>query len=269
VSEFEQVKAVAEHAVEEYGRLDTWVHFAAVLLVDSFEQTTPEEFARVIDVNLMGQVYGAMVALPHITREGGGTLIHVSSKGAKRSIPLQSAYCASKHGIDGFLESLRVELQREKLPISVTQVMPATINTPFFDKARTRLGVKPVAPPPVYQPRIVADAILHAAEHPVCDFVVGGAAKALLISQAVSPRLVDALMKKIGFGVHYTDEPKSEKAPDNLFAPIEGHDTVEGSFSNRAHPRSFYNWLQMHPIVKRGAVAGTAIGALGALRRRT
>jgi hypothetical protein len=147
--------------------------------------------------------------------------------------------------------------------------MPATINTPFFDKARTRLGVKPVAPPPVYQPRIVADAILHAAEHPVRDFVVGGAAKALLISQAVSPRLVDALMKKIGFGVHYTDEPKSEKAPDNLFAPIEGHDTVEGSFSDRAHPRSFYNWLQMHPTVKRGAVAGTAIGALGALRRRT
>jgi short-subunit dehydrogenase len=79
-------------------------------------------------------------------------------------------------------------------------MMPATINTPFFDKARTRLGVKPVAPPPVYQPRIVADAILHAAEHRVRDFVVGGAAKALLISQAVSPRLVDALMKKIGFG---------------------------------------------------------------------
>src|SRR5215212_3136174 len=95
------------------------------------------EFERVVDVNLMGQVYGAMAALPHIKREGVGALIHVSSMGAKRSIPLQSAYCASKHGIDGFLESLRVELQHEKLPISVTQVMPATINTPLFDKART------------------------------------------------------------------------------------------------------------------------------------
>jgi NAD(P)-dependent dehydrogenase (short-subunit alcohol dehydrogenase family) len=88
---------VAEHAVEEYGRLDTWVHLVAVLLVASFEQTTPEEFARVIDVNLIGQVYGAMAALPHITREGAGILIHVSSMGAKRSIPLQSACCASKH----------------------------------------------------------------------------------------------------------------------------------------------------------------------------
>jgi NAD(P)-dependent dehydrogenase (short-subunit alcohol dehydrogenase family) len=110
VSEFEQVKAVADGAVEAYGRLDTWIHLAAVLLVASCEDTTPEEFERVIDVNLMGQVYGAMAALPHIKREGGGALIHISSMGAKRSIPLQSAYCASKHGIDGFLESLRVEL---------------------------------------------------------------------------------------------------------------------------------------------------------------
>jgi NAD(P)-dependent dehydrogenase (short-subunit alcohol dehydrogenase family) len=94
-SDFEQVKAVADRAVEEYGRLDTWVHLAAVGLFATFEETTPEEFARVIDVNLMGQVYGAMAALPHLKRGGGGALIHISSMGAKRSIPLQSAYCAS------------------------------------------------------------------------------------------------------------------------------------------------------------------------------
>jgi NAD(P)-dependent dehydrogenase (short-subunit alcohol dehydrogenase family) len=269
VTEFEQVKAVADRAVEVYGRLDTWVHLAAVLLVASFEETTPEEFARVIEVNLMGQAYGAMAALPHIKREGGGALIHVSSMGAKRSIPLQSAYCASKHGIDGFLESLRVELQHEKLPISVTQVMPATINTPLFDKARTKLGVKPVAPPPIYQPGIVSEAILHAAENPARDLVVGGAAKAVILSQTVSPRLLDILLKLRGFEVHYTSEPKPEDAPDNLIGPIEGHNMVEGSFRERAHPRSFYNWMQRHPTVKRGAVAGMAIGAFSALRRRT
>ncbi|HZB09041.1 MAG TPA: SDR family oxidoreductase [Rubrobacter sp.] len=267
-SKFEQVKAVADRAVQEYGRLDTWVHLAAVGLFATFEQTTPEEFERVIDVNLMGQVYGAMAALPHIKREGGGALIHVSSMGAKRSIPLQSAYCASKHGIDGFLESLRVELRREKLPISVTQVMPATINTPFFDKARTKLGVKPVAPPPIYQPGIVSEAILHAAENPARDLVVGGAAKAVILSQALSPRLVDVLLRVRGFEVHYTREPKPEDAPDNLFEPIDGYNAVEGSFRDRAHPRSLYNWLELHPTVKRGAVASMAIGALGALRRR-
>jgi short-subunit dehydrogenase len=249
-------------------RLDTWVHLAAVGLFATFEETTPEEFGRVIDVNLMGQVYGAMAALSHIKREGGGALIHVSSMGAKRSIPLQSAYCASKHGIDGFLESLRVELRREKLPISVTQVMPATINTPFFDKARTKLGVKPVAPPPIYQPGIVSEAILHAAENPARDLVVGGAAKAVILSQALSPRLLDILLRVRGFEVHYTGEPKHEGAPDNLFEPIDGHNTVEGSFRDQAHPRSLYTWLELHPTVKRGAVAGMAIGALGALRVR-
>jgi NAD(P)-dependent dehydrogenase (short-subunit alcohol dehydrogenase family) len=268
VTDFEQVKAVADRAVEVYGRLDTWVHLAAVLLVASFEDTTPEEFARVIDVNLMGQVYGAMAALPHIKREGGGALIHVSSMGAKRSIPLQSAYCASKHGIDGFLESLRVELQREKLPISVTQVMPATINTPFFDKARTKLGVKPVAPPPIYQPAIVSEAILHAAENPTRDLVVGGAAKAVILSQAVSPRLLDVLLKVRGFEVHYTREHKLEDAPDNLFEPIEGHNAIEGSFGDRAHPRSLYNWWEMHPAAKPAAAAGTVLGALALLRGR-
>ena len=267
VAEFEQVKAVADRAVEEYGRLDTWVHLAAVLLVASFEETTPEEFARVIDVNLMGQVYGAMAALPHIKREGGGALIHVSSMGAKRSIPLQSAYCASKHGIDGFLESLRVELQHEKQPISVTQVMPATINTPFFDKARTKLGVKPVAPPPIYQPGIVSEAILHAAENPGRDLIVGGAAKAVIQSQAISPRLLDALLRRRGFEVHYTDEPKPTEAPDNLFGPVEGYDTAEGSFGDRAHPRSLYNWVELRPAVKRAAFVGAALGVLSMLLR--
>jgi NAD(P)-dependent dehydrogenase (short-subunit alcohol dehydrogenase family) len=267
-SDFGQVKAVAERAVEEYGRLDTWVHLAAVGLFATFEETTPEEFERVIDVNLMGQVYGAMAALPHLKREGRGALIHISSMGAKRSIPLQSAYCASKHGIDGFLEALRVELMREGAPVSVTQVMPATINTPFFDKARTKLGVKPVAPPPIYQPGIVADTVLFAAEHPARDLVVGGAARAVVTTQQVSPRLLDALLRRFGFGVHYTDEPKTQDAPDNLFGPVQGFDTVEGSFGDRAHPASLYNRLELHPAVKRGAALGAALGALVLLRRR-
>jgi hypothetical protein len=147
--------------------------------------------------------------------------------------------------------------------------MPATINTPFFDKARTKLGVKPVAPPPIYQPHIVSEAILHAAENPARDLVVGGAAKAVILSQTASPQLLDVLLRVRGFEVHYTSEPKPEDAPDNLFEPIDGYNTVEGSFRDRAHPRSLYNWLQLHPTVKRGAVAGMAIGAVGALRRRT
>src|ERR671912_1220185 len=189
VAEFEQVKAVADRAAAEYGTLDTWVHLSGVGLYAAFDRTEPEEFKRVMDVNLMGQVYGAMVALPHLKREGRGALIHISSVEAKRSAPFHSAYAASKHGIDGFLEALRVELKHEGWPISVTQVMPGTINTPFFDKGRTKLGVKPVGIPPIYEPETVANIILYAAEHPARDLVSGGAAKALILNQRLSPRM--------------------------------------------------------------------------------
>jgi NAD(P)-dependent dehydrogenase (short-subunit alcohol dehydrogenase family) len=267
-SEFDQVKAVADRAVEEYGRLDTWVHLAAVGLFATFEQTTPEEFARVIDVNLMGQVYGAMAALPHLKREGRGALIHISSVEAKRSFPFHSAYAASKHGIDGFLETLRVELKHEGWPISVTQVMPGTINTPFFDKGRTKLGVKPVGVPPIYEPETVANIILYAAEIPARDLVSGGAAQALILNQRLSPRLLDAILTtRAGFSPQMTDEPRSEDDPDNLYAPIEGHDRAKNGF--RALSRSLYNWLEMHPTLRRGAAAGTALVILGALRRRS
>lgn len=141
VLDFQQVKAIADKAIEQYGRLDTWVHCAAVALYAAFEQTTPEEFKRVIDVNLMGQVYGAMVALPHLRRSGGGALIHISSVLGKRSFPLQSAYCAAKHGINGFLESLRVELMHEGVPISVTEIQPTSINTPFLPKQGRKSGL--------------------------------------------------------------------------------------------------------------------------------
>jgi NAD(P)-dependent dehydrogenase (short-subunit alcohol dehydrogenase family) len=267
-SDFEQVKAVADRAVEEYGRLDTWVHLAAVGLFATFEQTTSEEFARVIDVNLMGQVYGAMAALPHLKREGRGALIHVSSVEAKRSFPFHSAYAASKHGIDGFLEALRVELKHEGWPISVTQVMPGTINTPFFDKGRTKLGVKPVGIPPIYEPETVANIMLYAAENPARDLVSGGAAQALILNQRLSPRMLDAILTtRAGFSPQKTDEPRSEEDPDNLYAPIRGHDTARNGF--RALSRSLYNWLEMHPTVRRGAAAGTTLALLSALRRKS
>jgi NAD(P)-dependent dehydrogenase (short-subunit alcohol dehydrogenase family) len=267
-SEFYQVKAVANRAVEEYGKLDTWVHLAAVGLFATFEQTTPEEFERVIDVNLMGQVYGAMAALPHLKREGRGALIHISSVEAKRSFPFHSAYGASKHGIDGFLEALRVELKHEGWPISVTQVMPGTINTPFFDKGRTKLGVKPVGIPPIYEPETVAKIILYAAENPARDLVSGGAAQALIVNQRFSPRMLDAVLAtRAGFSPQMTEEPRSEGDPDNLYAPIRGYDTAKNGF--RAFSRSLYNWLEMHPVVRRGAAAGMALGLLATLRRRS
>jgi NAD(P)-dependent dehydrogenase (short-subunit alcohol dehydrogenase family) len=267
VSQFEQVEAVAQRAVEEYGRLDTWVHLAASGLFARFDQTEPEEFRRVVEVDLMGQVYGAMAALPHIKREGRGALVHISSVVGKRSAPLQSAYSASKHGVEGFLESLRVELLQEGWnSIGVTNVMPAAINTPFFTKARTKLGVKPKGFPPIYQPGVVADAILYSAEKAPREIVAGGAGKGMLITQRLSPRLMDTLMVRGGFGSQMTDEPKSSADPDGLYAPVKGQDRAEGDFSEQALPRSPLTWLDTHPALRWSlGVAGAAV-ALGAVR---
>src|SRR5215208_4341382 len=100
--------------------------------------------------------------------------------------------------------------------ISVTNVMPAAINTPFFTKVRTKLGVKPKGFPPIYQPGVVADAILYSAEKAPREIVAGGASKGLLLTQRVSPRLMDALMVRGGFGSQMTDEPKSTADPEAL-----------------------------------------------------
>jgi hypothetical protein len=224
----------------------------------------------VVDVDLMGQVYGAMAALPHIKREGSGALVHISSVVGKRSAPLQSAYSASKHGVEGFLESLRVELLQEGWNnIGVTNVMPAAINTPFFAKARTKLGVKPKGFPPIYQPGVVADAILYSAAKAPKEIVAGGAGKGMLLTQRLSPRLMDAIMVQGGFGSQMTDEPKSTADPDGLFAPMKGQDRTEGEFGEQALPRSPLTWLDTHPAWKWSiGVAGAGV-LLSALRAKS
>lgn len=262
VADFEQVKAIADKAVEQYGRLDTWVHSSATGVFATFDNTTPEEFKRVIEVNLLGQAYGAMAALPHLKREGRGALIHISSMEGRRSLPYQSSYSSSKHGMNGFLDALRLELQHEGLPISVTTILPAVINTPFYDKKRTKLGVKPTGLPPYYQPSLVAEAILYVAEHPTRDFIVGDVGRLLDVAHRLSPQLTDTFLLLFGFNGQLTDQAKSEAAPDDLDAPLPEYDTVEGDFNNWAIP-SVTDWLEQNPPFKWGTLAGTALGVFG------
>ncbi|HXF60637.1 MAG TPA: SDR family oxidoreductase [Caldilineaceae bacterium] len=266
VADFDQVQQVAAHAVGTYGRIDTWVNLAAVSLYATFEETTPAEFRQVIDVNLMGQVHGAKAALPHLRAAGGGALICISSVEGLRTLPYQSAYGASKHGVIGFLEALRLELRHEGTPISVTNIMPTSINTPFFNKARTKLGVMPKGAPPLYSPRIVADAILYAAEHPVADLLVGDAARMMALMQRLSPRLVDWYLLATGFNSQRTQRPKPIGALDNLFGPLPGYDRVEGDFSRQTLPISLMDDLQRNRTAQivawgllLGAMAGIAI----------
>lgn len=258
VSDFEQVKAVADRAVAEYGRLDTWAHISGVGIYARFTDLAPDEFKRVIEVNLVGSAYGALAALPHLKQ--GGALIVVSSVESVVSFPFHSAYAASKHGIPGWLDALRLELKHDGIPVSVTNIMPAAINTPFFSSARTKLGVKPAAPPPVYHPSTVADQIVYAAEHPIRDMIAGGAGKVFIQVQKISPLLMDRLLLWTGFQTQQTDQPKSVDAPNNLYTPEDRDNRVEGDFGHLTFKRSMYNWLGRHPYLRR-ALFGSALGA--------
>jgi short-subunit dehydrogenase len=223
-------RAVADLAVARFGRIDTWAHVAGVAEYARFEDITVDEFRRVVEVDLLGPVWGAKAALPYLRRQGGAYVV-VSSEIAKRSFPLVSSYAAAKHGVDGFVEALRVELQHEHVPVSVTQIMPAAVDTPFFEHARTRLGVRPSGPPPVYSPETVAEAILRAAEHGGRDVAVGSAAKAQLALQRLSPRLMDALSRAAAFRLQRSKDPKGP-GDDALTTAPDGDDRVRGVVSN-------------------------------------
>jgi NAD(P)-dependent dehydrogenase (short-subunit alcohol dehydrogenase family) len=265
VTDFSQVRRVAETAVERYGRLDTWVHLAGVGLWSLFEETRPEEWQRVIDVNLTGQAYGAMAALPHLRHEGRGALIHVSSIEAYLALPYQAAYSASKHGLHGFLKSLRLELAHAGVPISVTEIMPSGTSTPIFDQARTRLGVRPKPPQPIYRPAVATDAILYAAAHPVREMILGGIAQAGALTQRLAPRLMDAYLLWTSFRTQRSREPKGDFAPANLFEPVASSNRVDGTLAPQARHWSLAAWLSMHPLL-RAALAAALLGSILAAR---
>jgi NAD(P)-dependent dehydrogenase (short-subunit alcohol dehydrogenase family) len=256
---FEQVRRLAERTEAEFGGIDTWVQVAGINLYAKFEDTTPEEWQRIIDVNLNGQAFGVMAALPCLKRRGRGAIICVSSVEARRSFPYQAAYSASKHGITALCEALRLELQHDGASISVTEILPATINTPLFEHARTKLGVVPQGPPPVYPPESVAKAIVHAAVHPEREIAVGGAAKALILGEGVSPALMDKMVSRIGFTQQLTNREKAATAPDNFYHPLEENLREKGPFHYRERTGSLYTWMAIHPW----QVSALAMAAVG------
>ena len=259
VTHDDEVAAVADAAIRAYGRIDTWVNAAAVSVYARFEETSAEEFRRVVDVTFMGQVNGARAALPHLRREGRGALIAISSVESRVGMPLHTSYSAAKHATEGFLDSLRRELLHDGVPISVTSIKPTTINTPFFDNARTKMGVKPQGPPPRYQPSVVAECALYAAETPIRELYAGGGARMMELGQTLAPAVMDAVVSRVAVNAQQTDEPKPLGAPDNLFAPRTEETRVEGDFSDSARSRSVYTWLETH----RGARTLLAAGVLG------
>jgi short-subunit dehydrogenase len=273
VAEPEQVQRLADEAVRRFGRIDTWVNNAAISIYGTIDQLQPEELDRVIRVNLLGVMYGCRAAVLQMKRPrdaggGGGTIINVGSALSDRAVPLASIYVASKFAVRGFTDALRMDLSREAPDIHVTLVLPASINTPLFSHARSRLGVKPRPIPPVYEPRVVADAILHAAEHPTRDIYAGDAGKALAIMERISPRLTDWWMLQGGRMFRKQKSTAPGNARDNLFQPMEGAGQSTGEWSDESFAASPYTrQVEMHPMRKPFLLGAAAVGALWLVRR--
>jgi NAD(P)-dependent dehydrogenase (short-subunit alcohol dehydrogenase family) len=266
VSDVAQVDELVTQTIDTYGRIDTWVNNAAVSHYATFTQQSLDDFRRILEVNFLGQVYCAKAALPHLEKTEGA-LICVGSTLSDRGVPLQGAYCASKHALKGWLDSLRIELKHAGSKVRVTLIKPSSINTPLFNKAKTQLGVMPRPIPPVYDPELAVEAILRAAGSNERDVFVGGAGKFLSVAERVSPKLVDIQQLRQGFAAQQTTWPKAADAPNNLYAPVTDDGGVSGDFLDDVKRRSPYQRMDAH-VVRSSLAAAALLGVGAAVKKR-
>src|SRR5690349_3673491 len=258
VADQAQVFAAAERVEAELGPIDVWVNVAFTSVFSPFEKIHPDEYRRVTVVSYLGYVYGTMAALRKMKPRDRGTIVQVGSALAYRGIPLQTAYCGAKHGIQGFHESLRCELLHEKSPVHVTMVQMPAVNTPQFQWVRSRLPKKPQPVPPIYEPHVAASAVVHAADHPKRrEYWVGGSTVGTLAANAIAPGLLDRYLARTGFASQQTDQPSNPDRPDNLESPADEHRSygTRGPFAKRSTDHSPQVWASQHHGLL-GAVGG-------------
>ncbi len=254
--------------LSERGGIDVWVNNAMASVFAPVWEITAEEYRRVTEVTYLGVVYGTLSALERMRARDRGVIVQVGSALAYRGIPLQSAYCASKHAIQGFTESLRCELLHEGSQVRVTMVQLPALNTPQFDMVRSRLPRHPQPVPPIYQPEVAARAIVTAARRPARrEWWVGASTALTLLGNAVVPGAADRYLARTGFDSQQTDEPVAADRPDNLFEPLPGERSVHGDFDDRAHGHSAQWEMTRHRLALAGQGLAASLLAWGVGRR--
>src|SRR5690606_39150959 len=192
----EDHEKIVQAAMLSFGGFETWINNAGVTIFGKLDDVAIEDQRQLFETNYWGVVYGSLAALKEL-RERGGALINVGSEVSDRALPLQGAYSAAKHAVKGFTDSLRMELEAENAPVSVTLVKPASIDTGCLQHAKNYRDVEPKLVPPLYSPRVVAEAILYAGEHPMRDVYVGGAARAMSAFGQNMPSVADKLAPQL------------------------------------------------------------------------
>jgi NAD(P)-dependent dehydrogenase (short-subunit alcohol dehydrogenase family) len=269
VADKEALEAAASKAREVFGGFDAWVNDAGVSVLGEMERIPLEDHRRVFETNYWGVVHGSLIAVREF-KAHGGTLVNIGSVLSDRSMMLQGPYSATKFAVKGFTDALRMELERSGAPVHVTLIKPAGIDTPFQEHARNLLdapGIK--VPPPAYDPRLVARAILFACENERREMAVGFGGYAISLVGRLLPHLTDLAMEATGFAGQTTNRaPRPERA-DSLHRTKKGG--TERSLTRPVAPvrkTSLLLEAQMHPVATAAALAGLGALAAGALAAR-
>ncbi|MBA8792907.1 NAD(P)-dependent dehydrogenase (short-subunit alcohol dehydrogenase family) [Friedmanniella endophytica] len=273
VADHEAVEAAVARVEDELGPIDVWVNVAFTAVFSRFWHVSPEEYKRATEVSYLGYVYSTMAVLKPMMERDRGTIVHVGSALAYRGIPLQTAYCGSKHAIQGFHEALRCELIHEKSNVHVTMVQMPAVNTPQFSWVLSRLPDHAQPVPPIYQPEVAAKAVLFAADHPKRrEYWVGASTVGTLIGDKFIPGLLDQYLGWKGFSSQQTGRRKDPDQPHNLWDPADGPDGrdfgAHGAFDDRATANAPQLWFSHHHKTLIGAGAAMVAGALVVVGRR-
>jgi NAD(P)-dependent dehydrogenase (short-subunit alcohol dehydrogenase family) len=266
VANADAIENAAEAVEREFGPIDVWINNAMASVFSPVTEMQASEYRRVTDVTYLGYVYGTLAALKRMRSRDRGVIIHVGSALAHRSIPLQSAYCAAKHAVMGFHESLITELLHEKSRVRATMVQMPAMNTPQFDWVKSRLPNEAEPVPPIFQPEVGADAVFYAAHHDVGrELLVGWPTVKAVFANKIVPAYIDRRLAAEGYESQQTGEPADPTRPNNLFQPAPGNWGAHGRFDAQSKSRSAELWLRRHRdwlLLGGAALAGLTLGAL-------
>ena len=274
VSDAEAVERAASQIEEQLGPIDIWVNDAMVSVFSPVKEMEASDYKRVTDVLYLGFVYGTMAALRRMLPRDRGTIIQIGSALSYRSIPLQSAYCAAKHAINGFTDSLRCELHHDKSNVRVTAVQMPAMNTTQFDWVKNRMPHNTQPVPPIFEPEVAAEVVVAAgmARNPRREYWVGLPTVQAIVAQKIVPGLLDRYLGKTGYNSQQLqNEPRDPNAPNNLYEYVPGVHSARGKFDDRAKRSSAEVFVSLH----RGwfalgalALAGTGVVVAGLWSRR-
>jgi short-subunit dehydrogenase len=239
-----------------------------VTVFSPIKSMTPDEFKRVTEVTYLGVVYGTLAALRRMLPRDAGSIVQVGSALAYRGIPLQAAYCAAKHAVQGFCDSLRAELLHDGSRVRLSMVQLPALNTSQFEWMKSRLAYRGKPVPPIFQPEVAADAILWAADHERRELLVGYPTTVAVVGNKLAPSFADRYLAWTGFSSQQTDEPEDPARPHNLWTAVDATQDfgAHGRFDREARDSSWQLWLTKHRSAVAAALALAATATIARLR---